>query len=346
MNHDDAQFSRSFQRVEGPTWRFTLAQRLASDDSPWLREQCDQLVCDTAQCIRRKQTEGQAEGESLVAETKIIAAIDAWEMKETRRSLTILVLADCPTAEIAERLGLEEEMVITIEALFLDIRERRESRSWINTHVIQATMELGESDLANKYRAAYWGGSVVAMAILDAEERIPFEEVERIHDAELLLHMKMKAALELPLDNSVSAQRFIESFCDYNHRRKRLEFEQEKFRQRCEDSLRKHDLAEQRIQATLERQKIRSEERLRMAELKIDLEKMKATLAASESQKPVHRKSSDRTDVLTLDTTVNGEPVPKEDQRVVVAGIAPLTPAVVATKGDSEMRTDFVKVVA
>jgi hypothetical protein len=48
-----------------------------------------------------------------------------------RSELKILIMADCPRDEIAQRYGVAAEVVEACEELFYDVRAAREAIDWI-----------------------------------------------------------------------------------------------------------------------------------------------------------------------------------------------------------------------
>ena len=137
MNADIAQCSQQFQRIEGPNWRFTLAKKLARDTSPWLEELSDPLVRDTAAYLQSEGTNVHASRESDNSCARISAAMELWQVKQMQQTLIMLVLGDFATGDIALRLGQEEDVVATTEALYFDVRRLHTSRVslfWANAH--------------------------------------------------------------------------------------------------------------------------------------------------------------------------------------------------------------------
>jgi hypothetical protein len=173
---------------------------------------------------------------------------------------------------IAGRLGIDGEVLRVFEDMYFDVRDKLQATSWIHRHVIN--QEIDE-DLALKLAAAHAGGKVVAWALLDSEELVPLDRVRMLQDQRTQLHMRFRQAMELPFKKPADAVRLTKTYLDCQHRARRLELAEARFRHRCEQSIRQQvfrdrqqALSEQRHhQAQLERRQ-RIQEHKRREELK------------------------------------------------------------------------------
>jgi hypothetical protein len=94
--------------------------------------------------------------------------------------------------------------------------------------------------LAAKLKLAYFGGPIMARAILDARVRLPVEESDRLFDREILLHVKMQEALEAPLEEGERIE-FLKLYLQYDINRRRLELDKKKFAHQCEQAGRQEE---------------------------------------------------------------------------------------------------------
>ena len=257
-----------FRRIDGPDHRWRCAEKIATGDATWLVDACDQQVLKAAEYLRQSQRDPESSFAGQ-PDSEIGAAYATWQQETTQRMLKLLVLGNCTMAEITSRLGLNEALVRLIEELFFDVRSLLASPGWIHAQVIRPTEQWGDKEWAQRLRAAYCGGPVVAAAIIEADERVPFDEVDRIMDQETLMHLKLKTALEMPLNNGGNAVRFFEAYLDHEIRKQKLAIEKEKFRHRVDDDLSKREVAKLRIEANSERAQIKSAEKIRLAELRL-----------------------------------------------------------------------------
>jgi hypothetical protein len=251
MNSKISNQLKGYRGLNGPSWRWRLAVQtaLSSCDLP---DFSDDIAKQAKSFAEMHMGE---EGETRAAQhyREIAAAKSFWDDANLRQQFTILTLADLPREQIAKRLAVPLETVTTTELLFFDIRESRQAEGWINCHVILPEEKSGAYEFAVKCRAAYWGGPLVGKSILDADERVSLDKVQRIADLERRLSMKAQAALAVPLDDAQAALQYTKFYIDYDHKKRRLELEKKKFRHRCEEDLRKHELAERRIDASAKR---------------------------------------------------------------------------------------------
>lgn len=256
MKQDIADQRQMYHSLDGPSWRWKLAARLADLGSRRLACIADRIVKQAVLFISLLLGDDDA---TLAAESfpEIAAAKSLWDNPETRQRFIILTLGDCPRDLIAERLGVTLEIVECLELLFFDVRDCRHAKDWINAHVIRAESMSGAYDVAIKYRMAFYGGPVIAQAILDA--RVPLDEVERIDNQKSLLYMKAIEALEIPLKDSKSALQLLKITVDYTCNMKKLELADEKFRHKCEQDIRKIELAKRRLEVAAEREKAQAE---------------------------------------------------------------------------------------
>jgi hypothetical protein len=162
-----------------------------------------------------------------------------WQNLLLQTRLKIQVLGGCSSAEIAARLGLDEDVVKTAEALFFDVAPQLRAHDWVLCKVIIREEHDGNTDLATHMRMAYFGGPLVAQTNVDALERLPVVEVDRLYDQSLLLHAKAMQALAVPLRDSKSVLTFLKLFMDYTCKTDAIALAREKFRHRCEQELRR-----------------------------------------------------------------------------------------------------------
>lgn len=243
----------SLQRFQrGPGWRWALAQRGAAGNLPGMFLAADELLKKAADYI---DLLAQGDGEAFLAARRypqVHAAVALWNNPPLQTRLKILTLGDCPRAEIAGRLGLDLETIKTAEDLFFDVRAQLQARDWIVSAAILPEQRDGNTDLATHLRVAYFGGPLVAQMIVDAPQRLPVVEADRLYDQSLLLHAKAQQALAVPLRDVKSALKFIELLMDYNCRTGTLELAREKFRHRCELEPRRQQQADQPTENTTE----------------------------------------------------------------------------------------------
>jgi hypothetical protein len=218
--------------MKGPAWRSQLAEQLAASKESVGTTRHDTLTQDTVAYLRRRRSGPDGQRRADEQYPNLAAAYGLWGNDAVADRLRILVLANCSQKEIADRLQIDIGIVLVLEGLFFDIRSGLDSTDWIICRVIIPEMKSEAWDVAAKLRLAYFGGPVVARAILDARVRLPFDEAERLFDREVLLHLKLQEALEAPLADRERME-FVKFYLDYEIKRQRLELDKRKFAYKC-----------------------------------------------------------------------------------------------------------------
>ena len=158
----------------------------------------------------------------------------------------MLVLANTPREDIAEIVGSDPATVTAVEQLFFDVRPALSATVWIHTAVIAAVERRGDTELGAKLKVAYYGGPVVAKALVTADCRVPKEEAERLLAQEMLLYARFKAVLDYPL-NEQQALEFFKLSLEYQHKRQVLELRKRQFAHRCEQDARRYEIEKERV---------------------------------------------------------------------------------------------------
>lgn len=194
---------------------------------------CEQgpLMRRAVSYLRRRRRGGDQTAEKEFP--MIAAACNLAKDEHQFHSLKLMILGAIPRGEIAARLGVELGVVEIAESLFFDIREFKDAAGWMHAHVFYPTLQADQKELGVELKLAYFGGPFIVRALLDAKEGLPLEEAKQVLDQEVLLHTKLQAALEFELSAQTSV-RFVEMFLKYDLAKRKLEFQREKFRHRCE----------------------------------------------------------------------------------------------------------------
>lgn len=227
-----SEMKRSFM---GPACRFKEADRIAREGGPYAGRGVDGLTRQTARYLDVFRSGDGGPDRALKKYPEISAAFCAWNETSTADQLRILAIANCPREEIAARLQIDEPIVAIIEQLFFDVRWVLDASDWIVCRAIIPEIRAGAFDLAAKLKLAFFGGPVMARAILDARIRLPFEESKRLFDREILLHVKMQEALEAPLEETERIE-LVKLYLQYDINRRRLDLDKKKFAYECEQA--------------------------------------------------------------------------------------------------------------
>ena len=251
MTRDD--FTKMQQSRFGVDWRWRVAGLIARDPSRWEASCADQIVQDAAEYIQLRENE---KGKPKPADKKFACTAMAEQLSTDRTSadtLRILVLGDCPQSEIARRQRTSTEAIEAFEKLFFDVRRMRGAPSWVNHRVIYSASRSGKSELAVKFRAAFWGGPEVARALVDVLPPVDLDSADRIFSDEDRLRQKLRVALEMPLETERHRAKFIKASLMYEIQSAQQVLKKESFRQRCREANQKHQLAQKRHELAAER---------------------------------------------------------------------------------------------
>jgi len=231
MKYDNHTFDNMEHRIGGPGYRWKRAKQHAGLQRPSWSQHLDEPTRQATAYLRMHDRVGEEPAER---EFPLIAAACAlFQNEQDFQTVRLCVLGELPTAEIAARFGVYQEVIEIAKTLFFDIRDVRNASSWMSNHVFMPEVKGGSMDFAAKMKLAFYGGPVMVRGLLDAEENLPLEEAQRFVDQETLLHGKLQAALGFELDAN-TAPEFVKLFSEYNLERAKLDFEREKFQYTCE----------------------------------------------------------------------------------------------------------------
>jgi hypothetical protein len=247
MEVDNKEWNWMLRHFHGPAWRWTQAENLARGGTKQDSSTVDQHVLEICRYLRWR--EGHAEpGNPVPQEYVLLAAAEALnEDERLSQEAKILVIGGCPAEEIAARLKIDLAVLNVWERGFFDVRSSLAATDWIMTRVIFAELKQGNSELAARLKVAWSGGAVGARALLDAESRVLLRRGETLCDLRLCLHVKFQQAVEYPVRTEQEKLFFIKQHAELMDRQQRLRLAERRFQHQCEEALRKHALAEQRL---------------------------------------------------------------------------------------------------
>jgi len=233
---------------DGPAWRYQLAESLAGDPRRPPANLADQHVLAALAYLRLDDVEERRRLFPHVATADALHADAALLDK-----LKILVVGDCPRAEIAAQLGLDVQTVATWEFLFYDVRPALAALSWVAREVIRPEELRGNASLAAKLKFAS-AGPIAARAFIEAESRISLKRGVRLLDQKILLMVKSEEALQLPLTSERASLFFLKTHADLMSLEKRIRLAEKRLEFLNKDALRKQKLADLRLESAARRQ--------------------------------------------------------------------------------------------
>jgi hypothetical protein len=283
MKVDPSEFVHFQRRFRGPAWRRGLAEFLAEHEAPAVRAKADKLVLELCNYLR-ESLNGPDRLARAARAYPHIAAAEALRNGPLSDELKILALADCPAAEIAQRLGIEPAALAAWEALDFDVRPLRGCVSWVANYVIRAEEGRGHGHLAAQLKSAYGGGAIAAVALLDAAHRVKLGLGASLFDESLCLHVKFMEALEAPIRTDRQKLAFNVACMELRARESRLDLRRRRLEVHCQQALWKHQQAEYRLERARQREQVRAARAVEREAARATLQEWRNTvlLAAAE----------------------------------------------------------------
>lgn len=221
------------QALGGPAFRWKLAKQLAEAPGRLRRRDLDRWTSEAALYLRRLKQTNRSRAEQAYPE--VAAACTLMENPSAAKTLKLSILGQLPREETAARLGVSVEVLTFAEALFFEIGELGKATGWMTANVFVPEARFGSKELAAQLKLAHFGGPFVARELLESHENLPEDEAQQIVAQEMLLHSKLRAALEFDLDQG-SAVEFARLYLEYDLERQQLKFAQEQFREHLKES--------------------------------------------------------------------------------------------------------------
>lgn len=238
MDRELETWCRMRHNALGADWRWRSASAFVASGKARMPVEFDAATRQAAEYLR-----GKAQGERKLP--SLAAAEAFWSHPEQRASAQILILGNLPPAEICDVLQMEQSGLEVLETLFFDVRPMLTATHWIVTRVIFAEADAGRDDVAARLRVAYFGGRYAALALVNADLRLPIEPAQRLAASSALLHAKYVQAIEMPLTPEQSLE-FIKLTAEILHNDRRLQLEREKLAFRMQRWTERHELAKSR----------------------------------------------------------------------------------------------------
>lgn len=231
----------------GPDWRTQLAARLDPRARRKNAERYDPLILELAEfhAHRRRATDRGRRDEnrfSLIAQAEELNANSF-----LTRTLKLMVLANMSHAAMSLRSGIDFPVLSHWESLYFDARGQREAIVWMRTMVIDREIEQGESELAQKMKLALAAGSIGVELMLDTESDPPLDEADSLMRSRLRINLKVHRIADMPLGSCDDAVRHMKLHAQLINDEERLKVAHQKLELRCAESVRKHELAMERL---------------------------------------------------------------------------------------------------
>lgn len=232
--------------LEGPDWRQRLASKMISDPRR-LPKNIDLSVKEWIQ-FERIQISAVSGEEDAARQFPVLAAAAGLARDSALfAKFQVLVIANCARAEIAQRLDCSEAVVEACERMFFDVRPLLTSIDWIAASVIEPARKAGDLAHVSRLKAAYFGGPVVATALLNLDAQLPVAKGAAFFDRKLQLTLKVDEALAMPLSPGRDALRLIKITTAMHVAEKRLELDRKRLEHLTTQAIREFELREKKF---------------------------------------------------------------------------------------------------
>ena len=188
--------------LRGADWRWQMAAEAAQSDNPLASRKLEHVAARVVEYLRLARRGEAGVRQAAKRFPDIAAAEQLRDQPQEWECLKLLVISNCDTAEIAQRLQIDQVVVVAAEAIFFDARPMLDSWDLIHVHVLAAETALGNHESAARMRLAYFGGPFAARALIEGREDLPTQHADRLHASSLLLHAKFAQAIEMRLSEA------------------------------------------------------------------------------------------------------------------------------------------------
>lgn len=229
----------------GPAWRLELA-------TSWPRDvdRLDPLIGQLRQYLAAKADPHAAR----VAYPLVAGAADLQADTCLASNLMLMVLANLPLAEMAERTGQTPAQLELWEQIYFDCRDLREATCWLAAHVIEPAARNGDHKLASKQKLAIVAGPQAIRSLLDTEGGVPLDEAERLFARHVKLHVKIDVATNMVTSTPQDSVRFLKLYAANDLQMRRLKLAGEKLAQQCVARREKHERAKLQLELAHKRE--------------------------------------------------------------------------------------------
>jgi hypothetical protein len=192
-----------------PRWRYRYAQSLIDTNKRYSRTTDDAFTIDCFLYLKQmSQNDPAKRAEAAEDYPPVQGAIDIAFNELLAYRVCALILADAPTAQIAEFMGLKEKSLLYYEKLFMDVRDRRNERGYIRMNLIEP-VTLAHPTEAAAMRIAYEKG-LTALTAFWGVEPLDNEQMFFLQKAtESELYKQIYAAVSTLKVTAVNARDYV-----------------------------------------------------------------------------------------------------------------------------------------
>lgn len=239
-------FARCQRGALGPDWRVQTAGKLVPRRRRVEVPQYEPILLELADYFGWKQRLSNGDVPprnrfSLFSEAEQLNA-DAFVTKR----LKLMVLAEMTHEEMRLRTDTDLQVVRIWEQMFFDVRGQRVAASWLEIMVIDKEVRDGEVELAQRMKLAIAVGPVGVRLMLDSEESPPLDEADRLMRSRLRINLKLHQLADTRT-SSENMTKHIALHARLIFEENRLKLAYKKLESRCAESIRRHELAMERL---------------------------------------------------------------------------------------------------
>ena len=243
-----ANFVRCQRGLLGPDWRVQTASTLGPRRSRGGVRQYEPMLLELADYFRWK---GRLSDEHAKQRDRYLLFSAAEQLNAdafVTKSLKLMVLAEMTHEEMSLRTGTDPQVARIWERMFFDVRGQRIAASWLEIMVIDKAVREGEVELAQRMKLAIAVGPVGVRLMLDTEESPPLDEADRLMRSQLRINLKLHQLADTPTSPE-NLTKHIALHAQMMLEEDRLKLAYKKLESRCAESIRRHELAMERLRA-------------------------------------------------------------------------------------------------
>ena len=231
----------------GPDWRACLASndQIPASEDRWLPALHRHLHAKTGDTVCMPQAD---------AERALIAAAEALR---DHQDLQLMLIGGLEPEEVARRINSSPAVVEAFEALFFDVRGTERANDWRSRFVISPAQSAGDVEFAARLRVAAMTGPVGTRVLLDVDHEYGQDVAEALVAKQLKLTQRMEMAMMAPVSTPVQSAKFVLATHKIVLAEKKLQFDIQKFKERCAERLQRHELTKLRLELAVQAAKAR-----------------------------------------------------------------------------------------
>lgn len=231
----------------GPSWRFQCASTIDVCERRRIAECYSPLLLEIAKYLTLKAQGPQGFDRAKERFPQFFAAEELNQDPTTTRRLMLMVLGGISQEEMADQSGIDISTLQHWESLLFDVRGQQASVDWLTQHVFEKERRAGNIELAREMKLATAAGRPAVILILDSDVEAPLDEADRLLRCRIKLHMKIEALADTQVTSAREGVQLMKMHGQLIYEERRLNLAYTKLEARCIESLRRYNLAMERL---------------------------------------------------------------------------------------------------